>query len=150
MEHVEEHHQTQRGEYSNEGGQYRYRCNDTMQETRHRHNKGHRQHKRQKKRSHQRQQRSSFESHAGSMPALGTICKCLRQLVAGTAAPLYEAAVAAFGGAAFEAAFATGFVFFAAALRTAAHLFLVAAMIALRPAALSLRFFGSAALLPCA
>src|SRR5215467_886967 len=45
------------------------------------------------------------------------------------------------------AAFATGLVFFAAALRTAAHLFLVAAMMALRPAALSFRLgFAGAAL----
>ena len=49
----------------------------------------------------------------------------------------YAVAAAAFYAA---ATFATGLVFFAAALRTAAHLFLVAAMIALRPAALSLRF----------
>src|SRR5205809_5202304 len=61
---------------------------------------------------------------------------------AGTAATLYEAA------AAFcTAAFATGLLFYAAAFRTAAHLFLVAAMMALRPAALSLRFFGAAT--PC-
>src|SRR5215471_6498725 len=44
-------------------------------------------------------------------------------------------------------AFATGLPFFAAALRTAAHLFLVAAMIALRPPALSFRLgFAGAAL----
>jgi hypothetical protein len=54
------------------------------------------------------------------------------------------AAVATFSAAAFGA-FVTGLAFFAAALRTAAHLFLVAATIALRPAALSLRFFGAAA-----
>ena len=54
---------------------------------------------------------------------------------------IYEEAAAAFCTATFcTAAFATGLLFYAAALRTAAHLFLVAAMIALRPAALSLRF----------
>src|SRR5258708_6546328 len=46
------------------------------------------------------------------------------------------------------AAFATGLAFFAAAFLTAAHRLRVASMIALRPAALSLRFFG-ATLLPC-
>ena len=42
------------------------------------------------------------------------------------------------------AAFATGLFFLAAALRTAAQRLRVASMIALRPAALSLRFFGAA------
>ena len=63
---------------------------------------------------------------------------------------IYEEAAAAFCTATFcTAAFATGLLFYAAALRTAAHLFLVAAMIALRPAALSFRFFGVVTPLPC-
>lgn len=52
----------------------------------------------------------------------------------------YEAAPAAFCAVSFGAVFATGLVFFAAALRTAAHRLRVASTIALRPAALSLRF----------
>jgi len=74
------------------------------------------------------------------MDAPGAICKRLRQPVAGTAASLHEAALAAFCAVSFGADFATGLVFFPAALRTAAHRLRVASTIALRPAALSLRF----------
>jgi hypothetical protein len=62
------------------------------------------------------------------------------QVGAKTAASHHEAALAAFGAGSFAAPFATGLVFFAAALRTAAHRLRVASTIAFRPAALSLRF----------
>lgn len=139
MENEEENGERQRGEDTNDRGEHGRRGDDTAQKTRHAHKTTNRQKDGQQNHPGQRQERRIFESHGGSMDAPATICKrwttcCWNGCFT------YEAALAAFCAGSFAAPFATGLVFFAAALRTAAHRLRVASTIALRPAALSLRF----------
>src|SRR5215813_946260 len=118
--------------------QVRHRRGHAVQKTHQAHNETNRQQDRQQTRPYQRSQRGIVRVALGSMVALGAIRKLLGRACWNCR---YEAVGAA------DAAFAAGLVFFGAALRTAAQRFLVAAMIALRPAALSLRFgFAGSAL----
>jgi len=139
MESEEEHRQSQRGEDTNERGEHGRRGDDTAQKTRHAHKTTDRQQDGQQNHPDQRQERRIFESHGGSMDAPAAIRK-LWAVVCRNRPFTYEAALAVFCAGSFGVPFATGLVFLAAALRTAAHRLRVASTIALRPAALSLRF----------